>query len=256
MPTEQQQVPSAYDELTEKQRAFVDAYVQCRNKTKAALMAGYAEVGASVEGHRLLRNAKVWAAKEERMSGFAMGAEEAMQRMSEVASTRLNEYFTIQKVQGYEQERVTLKELVERKEGEIDFVREFINREGIESEEEQIPYLGKIAALREELLNYLLLQEQHGDEATLLVAGKPVVVEQAELDLVAIARAEGEGLVTEFKHTKDGIQVKIADPVPALRDMLRIHGKFEKDNEQSATKITGVGITVRRASEKGGANGA
>lgn len=166
-----------------------------------------------------------------------MSADEAMQRMSDVASTRLNEYFTIRKVQAYQQERVTLGELVTRKEGEIDFIREFINREGLETEEQQKPYKAKIAKLQEELLDLLLQEDAHGPEATLLVAGAPVVTEEADLDLVALARAEGEGLLTEFKHTKDGIQVKIADPVPALRDMLRIYGKFEKDNEQSAPKV-------------------
>lgn len=251
MATEQQPTPSPYDELTEKQRAFVDAYVQCRNKTKAALLAGYAESGPSVEGHRLLRNAKIRAAVDERMTGLAMGANEAMQRMSEVASTRLNEYFTIQKVQGYEQHRVTLGDLVKRKEDEIDFIKEYINREGLVSEDEQKPYLEKIATIRLELLGYLLQEDEHGSDATLLVPGKPVVMEEATLDLVAIARAEGEGLVTEFKHTKDGIQVKIADPVPALRDMLRIHGKFEKDNEQSRPQVAVIEVVAPPAQQKG-----
>jgi phage terminase small subunit len=245
MPTEQKNPPSAYDKLPDRQRLFVDAYVLSKNKTKAARVAGYAHDSAGQEGHRLLKNAEIRAAVDERMSTLAMSADEAMHRMSEVASTRLNEYFTIQKVQGYQLESVTLKQLVERKEGEIDFIREYMNREGLVTEEEQKPYLEKISLLRVELLDYLLKQDQHGDEATLLVPGAPVVTEEATLDLVAIARAEGEGLVTEFKHTKDGIQVKIADPVPALRDILRIHGKFvdRKDITSKGQRITGFLIT-------------
>lgn len=245
------QQPSAYEQLTDKQRAFVDAYAQCRNKTKAALLAGYSEAGPSVEGHRLLRNAKIRTAVDERMSLLAMSAEEAMQRMSDVASTRLNEYFTIRKVQAFQQERVSLKTLVERKEGEIDFIREFMHREGLETEEQQKPYKAKIAKLQEELLDLLLQQEAHGDDATLLVAGAPVVIEEADLDLVALARAEGEGLLTEFKHTKEGIQVKIADPVPALRDMLRIHGKFEKDNAQRQPQVAVIEVVAPPARQKG-----
>lgn len=250
MATEQQVPQSAYEKLNDRQRLFVDAYLVNKNKTKAALQAGYSVESARSIGHENLTKPDIRAAVDERMSTLAMSAEEAMQRMSEVASTRLNEYFTVRKVQAFQQERVTLKELVERKEGEIDFIREFMNREGLETEEEQKSYLAKIAVLREEYLDLLLKLERYGDEATLLVAGAPIVVEEADLDLVAIARAEGEGLVTEFKHTKDGIQVKIADPVPALRDMLRIHGKFEKDNEQAAAKISGVSVTIRRSGKE------
>jgi hypothetical protein len=34
---------------------------------------------------------------------------------------------------------------------------------------------------------------------TLLVPGRPIVVEQADLDLVALARAEDEGRIKSFK---------------------------------------------------------
>lgn len=244
MATEQENTPTAYEKLSDQQRAFVDAYVVSKNKTKAARAAGYSDHTAGQQGHRLLKNVEIRAAVDERMSTLAMSAEEAMQRMSEIASTRLNEYFTVQQVQGYQMEQVTIKELVERKEGEIDFIREYMNREGLLTEEQQKPYLEKIAALRLELLDYLLKQDQFGDEATLLVPGAPCVTQEATLDLVAIARAEGEGLVTEFKHTKDGIQVKIADPVPALRDMLRIHGKFEKDNAQSRPQVAIIEVVA------------
>lgn len=244
MATEQPEPQPAYEKLNDRQRLFVDAYVVSKNKTKAARVAGYAHDSAGQEGHRLLKNADIRAAVDERMSTLAMSAEEAMQRMSEVASTRLNEYFTIQQVQGYEQKLYRLGDIVARKEGEIDFIREYMNREGLMTEEQQKPYLEKLAALRLELLGYLLQQDEHGDDATILGPGKPIIIEQAELDLVAIARAEGEGLVTEFKHTKDGIQVKIADPVPALRDMLRIHGKFEKDNAQTRPQVAIIEVVA------------
>ena len=45
--------------LTAHQEAFCQAYVRLLNGTKAAIQAGYAIEGASVEAHRLLRNAKI-----------------------------------------------------------------------------------------------------------------------------------------------------------------------------------------------------
>ena len=48
--------------MTPKQQRFVDEYLQDLNATQAAIRAGYARSGASVEGTRLLANAKVAAA--------------------------------------------------------------------------------------------------------------------------------------------------------------------------------------------------
>ncbi len=224
-------------EITARRQRFVDEYVQCLNGTKAARLAGYAPASARQEAYRLLTNADIRAAINERMKNVGMGADEAVKRMSNIASTRLNDFFVIQQVQGYEQQEYRLEDMVARKEGEIDFIREYMNREGLMTEEQQKPYLEKMAALRLELLDYLLKLEEHGGDATILGAGKPIIIEHADLDLVALARADGEGLLKTFKHTKEGIHVELCDPAAALRDVLRIHGKYEKDNEQNAPKI-------------------
>ncbi|MGL5209024.1 terminase small subunit [Cetobacterium sp.] len=46
-------------ELTDKQRLFCIYYMQSFNATQSAIKAGYSKNSAFVEGHRLLRNAKV-----------------------------------------------------------------------------------------------------------------------------------------------------------------------------------------------------
>ena len=45
--------------MTPKQRRFVEEYLIDLNATQAAIRAGYAKSGASVEGTRLLANAKI-----------------------------------------------------------------------------------------------------------------------------------------------------------------------------------------------------
>lgn len=45
--------------LTPKQRAFIRAYLLCRNATKAAIEAGYSKKSAQVTGSRLLLNAMI-----------------------------------------------------------------------------------------------------------------------------------------------------------------------------------------------------
>lgn len=55
-------------EFTERQRLFCLYYIKSFNATMAAIKAGYAKESAHVEGHRLLRNAKV-AAEIRRLKG-------------------------------------------------------------------------------------------------------------------------------------------------------------------------------------------
>lgn len=54
--------------LTAKQSRFVDEYLVDLNATQAAIRAGYSEKTAESQGARLLRNAKVAAAIQERMA--------------------------------------------------------------------------------------------------------------------------------------------------------------------------------------------
>src|SRR5215212_7638997 len=54
--------------LTPKQQRFVAEYLIDLNGTQAAIRAGYAQAGASVEAHRLLRNAKIAAAIDQEMA--------------------------------------------------------------------------------------------------------------------------------------------------------------------------------------------
>lgn len=73
--------------LTNKQRVFVAAYLDCLNATEAARRAGYqgdANV-LGVTGHDNLRNPKIAAAVSKGMTERIMGADEAAMRLSEHA---------------------------------------------------------------------------------------------------------------------------------------------------------------------------
>ncbi|WP_223596702.1 terminase small subunit [Neobacillus bataviensis] len=48
-----------FDNLTDKQKKFSEIFLEISNGHKAAILAGYAEIGASQEAYRLLRNPRV-----------------------------------------------------------------------------------------------------------------------------------------------------------------------------------------------------
>lgn len=73
--------------LTGKQKKFVDAYIVCLNGTEAARQAGYSgdDATLAVSASRLLRNAKVISSIDERISQFAMPANEVLLHLTDIA---------------------------------------------------------------------------------------------------------------------------------------------------------------------------
>lgn len=227
-------------EFTDKRQRFIEEYTLDCNATQAAIRAGFSAPTARQMGSWLLTNIDIRAAVDERLRAKALAADEALKLTADIALTRLNDFMVVRQVQGYEQVAMRLKDLVAQKESEIEFVREFFNREGLYSEEDKKPFAEKLTKLRQELLDALLQLEVHGPDATVLVAGAPAVVEVADLDLVALARAKEAGRLKTFKHTKDGIQIEMLDAQAALRDILKMHGKFVNKVEHTGSILTGI----------------
>ncbi len=80
--------------LTDKQQAFVNAYVKCWNASEAARRAGYSANTANEQGSRLLANASIRAEIERRKAELTMSADEALTRITEQARAGYADYFT------------------------------------------------------------------------------------------------------------------------------------------------------------------
>jgi phage terminase small subunit len=83
--------------LTNKQRMFVEAYLECFNATEAARRAGYqgndATLGAV--GYENLRKPQIAVKIRERLQESAMSADEVMQRLAEQARGDVGDFIAI-----------------------------------------------------------------------------------------------------------------------------------------------------------------
>lgn len=70
------------DELNNKQKAFVEAYLQTWNATRAAKMAGYSEKTAYSIGHELLKKPEIASRVRERHAEYAMETAEILARVA------------------------------------------------------------------------------------------------------------------------------------------------------------------------------
>jgi hypothetical protein len=81
------------DELTDKQRAFISAYITNGfNGGQAAITAGYAAGSAYVEASRLLRNAKIKTEIEALFDDHVMTAKEVLSRLTDHARGDLGDF--------------------------------------------------------------------------------------------------------------------------------------------------------------------
>lgn len=78
--------------LNNQQQAFVHAYVQCWNATKAALAAGYSAKTAYSHGSRLLKDDEINQAIEEFTEKNAMKASEALSRLAGMARGDVSQF--------------------------------------------------------------------------------------------------------------------------------------------------------------------
>lgn len=77
--------PQSGDELTNRQRAFVEHYLTCWNATEAARRAKYSAKTAQEQGSRLLSNVMVQAAIAKRLTELKMTADEVLLRLAQHA---------------------------------------------------------------------------------------------------------------------------------------------------------------------------
>ena len=78
--------------LTDKQRAFINAYLVSWNATKAAIEAGYSAKTAYAIGEQNLRKLEIRAEINRRITQMAMSADEALARLSDQATANVTEF--------------------------------------------------------------------------------------------------------------------------------------------------------------------
>jgi phage terminase small subunit len=79
--------------LSYKQRRFIEAYVTSWNATEAARQAGYKH--PNVQGPRMLVRVSIKAAIEQKLKEAAMGADEVLKRLSDIARSDIGDFLDI-----------------------------------------------------------------------------------------------------------------------------------------------------------------
>ncbi|ARK09002.1 terminase small subunit [Fibrella sp. ES10-3-2-2] len=216
--------------MTDIQQRFIEEYIIDGNGAAAARRAGYSPATARQKAYELLSDETISAEVKKRLNELSMTAEEAVKHFTDIARTRLNDFMVIRQVQGYEQSEQYVTVLLESAREEIKTIQDFITAQGLKKKEQR-PFLKQISALQLQCLDYQTEINRFGNDVTRLAPGRPCIIEVAEIDLVALARAKETGRIKSYAVTKDGFRVEMFGADGALGKILEYHGKLSSKHE-------------------------
>ncbi len=220
-----EQQKDIFESFTEKERKFCIYYSQSLNGSKAAREAGYSENTCAEIAYENLRKPHIKAALKVLLEEDLMSVEEATKRLSAVASTRLNDYLVVKQVMRTPTVKKPLDELISELQTEIEFEEEYIRLAEDPSEEEEKRHEKEQRHRRRQILRYRLELKRNPD-AFRYVDGTPVMVEQADVDLVALAKDDIKGTIKSISFGEYGPKVELYSAESAIKTILEVHGKI------------------------------
>jgi len=212
------------DDLTHKQRAFVEHYLACNfNATEAAKRAGYSEKTAYSQGQRLLKNVEVTAIVSQRLAEAAMTADEALARLSDMAKGDMSEFITVRREVYRESLPVTREAGIRRLGMKVANARWTLENAPLSPEETDV-LEGRIGLWQQQINKW---QEENAPDVVYLEGEGPERERTiTELD-VEKAKAAGKlHLIRKYRMGKDGLSFELYDAQGALVDILKIHGRY------------------------------
>jgi phage terminase small subunit len=228
---------------SDKERVFAENYVLTLRKDKAAIAAGYSEHTASNQGCQLYARENVKSYISALLSDNSISAAETLQLISDTANANLTDYFTTTQVTHVPQVKKGLQQIIDQLQYEIDIDTEFLSLAPNLTKEERESFQSRIRSKELEIIRFDV-ELNKNPLAYRIVDGDPQIIDRVDLDLKKIKEDKRYGKVKSFKHTKDGIQVEMYAADAAQDRMARVHGLYEKDNEQSkpVTAIPSINV--------------
>ena len=221
--------------LTEKQKRFCDEYLVDLNGTQAAIRAGYSKKSARFIGSDHLTKPNIRAYIDKRLEDAAMSKTEALKLVSDIAKGNLGDYFVSKKVRRSTLIEKPLKQVIAEEEMQIDFENEYAEVVGLKDDELKF-HQQRIEARKREIIR-LKLELKRNPKAKRIVQGPDEIVEEVQLDISQLVADKERGRIKSITPSEHGLKVELYSADAALNTMLKIHGAFEKDNDQKKPEV-------------------
>lgn len=216
--------------LTDKQKRWADEYMRTHSKTEAGMLFTQNRPSAAQMGYSMYKKPQVKRYIADRMAELAMGPEEALKRVANIALGNAADYLTVRMVERTPRVKMKLSDLIKQLNDAILFEEEWADICDLTAKEKRM-HKANITAMQQQLERYSL-ELQRNPKATKIVNGETELVPQPELDLVKIMEDKERGIIKSIARTEFGHKIEMYPADAALVNILRVAGSFAKDNQQ------------------------
>lgn len=197
-------------------------------KSKAAIYAGRSEKSAKEAGYNIYYRPDVTKAVKEFLTLTMITPEENISLIAKTASTKATDYFTKVKTIQTVRVRSPLAIIIRNLEFTRDVEDEYLfETEGL-SKIEQTVCLQTIKSLEQTIRKYKIELSKN-----LKATRFEYIEKEVEEEIFDIKKAVREKApIKSLKYTDKGLQVEMYSAADAQNTIGRVHGSFEKDNDQ------------------------
>lgn len=235
--------------FTPKEQKFIEEYAKSLNATQSAIKAGYSKISARQIGSENLSKPYIREKIDDLIKSASMSAEETKKIISDIATANVSNYMRPVKVERCEKVEKGLQELIDELREQIDFEDEYALEVNLVKKELE-NHMKAQEGRRRQIIRYKLELKKNPD-AIRIVNGPSKLVDDVELDLVALTADKEGARIKSLKQGKYGIEVDLADSANMITNMARVHSLFvdksEIDLNANIDTVTRIGYGENEA---------
>lgn len=229
-----------------KEQAFIDSFVTCLNKCRAAVDAGYSESTARQRGYEIYNRPHVKTAIEIKLKQRTITADETIKLVSDMSQSDLSEYFKPVQKEYTPRVRRGLQFLIDQLQFNIEIENEYLTLLDKKQENEIQSTKDRIASMTRDIMRFEI-ELNKNPLASRIVDGETQILTEMQLDIDAVIADKERGRIKKYKISKDGmLEIEMYSALDAAEKLLKIHGSYEKDNSQK----TMIPVIIEWGNEK------
>jgi phage terminase small subunit len=230
--------------LSDKELVFTEHYLICLNKTTAAIASGAPETGARQQGYEIYNRPHVKAYIAAKLKECTLEADEVIKLVSDTAQATLTDYYKPVMVPFTPKIKAPLADLIAERNQYIAREMEFLNRVGY-TEEQYDEFVANLQVIKNSIIRMEIELESNPD-AYRVIDGVEEMREEMQLDMAMLVADKEKGRVKKIKVLKDGtLEIELYSALDAQEKLMRMHGKYEKDNEQAKPTVIISGMEIK-----------
>ena len=217
--------------LSDKEILFAESYLICLNKTEAARQAKCPKKAAKQQGYDLYNRPHVKAYIEAKLKERTLSAEETVKLVSDTAQASITDYYRPVTIEKRVKVKKSLQQIIDEVKLKIEFEDDYALEVNLVAEELE-DHMKSQEKRRRAAIRYKI-ELRNNPNAFRIVDSDPELVEEMQLDINALIADKEKGKVKKIKYGMAGIEVEMYSALDAQEKLMKMHGKYEKDNEQS-----------------------